>query len=558
MSKQATRPSSTPASNRSSPAFRRLAGRFGLLVLLLGSLAGFAWFDNEAYRGITYTPQLPPIAWADVPQLGVNAYNIQFEPDRANVTRTLELARDLGARYVRMQMPWEDIEIHGKGDFEDRRNQQAVQSAWDKYDFILNEMQRLGLEPIVRIDRPPQWARATAHATPKFQEGLKENGNSTGPPDTYADYADFVAIVAERYRGKVRFIQLWNEPNLAYEWNWVLPEPERFVELLGQAATAARAANPEVVILFPSLSPTDGLEPRIAPLSELEYLDRVYKAGGAAFFDIMSAQAYGLGQPPDEHRYIRLRTPSDWVWSRPIDTRIDVSRLVLLREVMVQNGDQRKAIWVSEFGYVSAPPELAHEWGEPVTEEQKAAYMVGQLERARREWPWLGVMNAWFLRWGGEPPDPANPTAYFALVQHDFTPLPAYHALREYAAQPAVAGPGAHAWSHPAVIQRGPEEWEVRFTGQSLELFLSSPSRISVDGGQAFERNPDVHGGPISVASSLADSEHTVVVQSALPPDMFMVGRSAPNAWLAVLVPALLIVGLAVVCGRLFYGWGKR
>jgi len=57
----------------------------------------------------------------------------------------LKLAHDLGAHYVRIQMPWEDLEIHGKGDFEDRRDPQHIHSAWGKYDFIVKEAGRLAL-----------------------------------------------------------------------------------------------------------------------------------------------------------------------------------------------------------------------------------------------------------------------------------------------------------------------------------------------------------------------------------------------------------------------------
>lgn len=152
-----------------------------------------------------------------------------------------------------------------------------------------------------------------------------------------------------------------------------------------------------------------------------EYLDQIYALGGKDYFDIMSAQAYGLGQPPDEHRYIRPRL----LPNRPIDTRIDVSRVVLLREVMERNGDADKAIWISEFGYNSAPEQKADadaqtwlirrlNWGQPVSEEIKGEYLVGQLERARAEWPWIGVMNVWFLRWGGPGPDPNDPTLFRA------------------------------------------------------------------------------------------------------------------------------------------------
>jgi hypothetical protein len=512
--------------------------------ILLAALAAFAWVDNAVNRGVTYDPAPPPIAWADVPQLGVNAYNIQFEPDPANVTRTLEMASAMGAHFVRMQLPWDDVEIHAKGDFEDRRNPGQPRNAWEKYDFIFAEMKRLGLEPIVRIDRAPAWARPVANASERFQAGLRENGNSTGPPDNYQDYADFVAAVASRYRGTVRFIQIWNEPNLAYEWNWVLPEPERFAELLKLAAGAARAANPDVVIVFPSLSPTDGLEPRIAPMSELDYLDRVYRAGAAASCIIMSAQAYGLGQPPDEHRYVRLRP----LLTRPLDTRIDVSRVVLIREVMERNNDARKAIWISEFGYVSAPPDLPHAWGNSVSEEQKGAYLVGQLERARREWPWVGAMNVWMLRWGGDAPDPRNPTAYFAIVGHDYTPTPAYEALRAYTQQGAVAGPGAHTWAHPAVRDLGNGRYEVAYTGQSLELVLAAPARIAVDGQAPQSFNHQVEGGAVTVAAGQADGRHTALVESNSPPRQFLVGRQQPLPLLWLLAPIVLVALLAWAC----------
>ena len=514
------------------------------IMLLLGALATFVWVDNGINRGISYEATPPAIQWADVPQLGVNAYNIQFEPDPSKVTRTLEMARAMGAQYVRMQMPWEDVEIHAKGDFEDRRNPDHVRNAWEKYDFIFNEMQRLKLEPIVRIDRPPHWARPQADASERFQAGLLELGTSTGPPDTYTDYADFVAIVAARYRGKVRFLQIWNEPNLAYDWNWVLPEPDRFTERLRLAADAARQANPEAVILFPSLSPTDGLEPRIAPMSELEYLDRVYKAGGTSCFDIMSAQAYGLGQPPDEHRYVRPRP----LLKRPIDTRIDVSRVVLLHEVMLHNGDSRKAIWISEFGYVTAPADLPHSWGRSISEEQRATYLVGQLERARREWPWVGVMNVWMLRWGGDVPDPRNPTAYFAIVDHDFKPSLAYTALQSYAAPGSIAGPGAHSWQHPAVRQLDKRHYELRFIGQSLHLKPVAPVSISIDAQPPQRYNPAPDSAFISIAEGLVDGEHRAMIESDQAPQSFLVSRNPPLPWLWNLIPLVFIAALARLC----------
>lgn len=83
----------------------RLIVHTAVIGLLVAALAVFTWFDNEVNRGVTYTSPDTPIPWADVPQIGVNAYNLQFEPNPADVTRTLELARAMGAHFVRIQMP---------------------------------------------------------------------------------------------------------------------------------------------------------------------------------------------------------------------------------------------------------------------------------------------------------------------------------------------------------------------------------------------------------------------------------------------------------------------
>ncbi|NJP07098.1 MAG: polymerase, partial [Chloroflexaceae bacterium] len=121
-----------------NPRYWRLLVLLGSNVLLLIALIAVIWIDNALNRGITYipAPESTPIPWADGPILGVNAFHLHLEADPKAFTRTLKLARDLGATHVRMQLPWEDIEIHGRGDFEDRRHPDTVGiiSAWQKYD----------------------------------------------------------------------------------------------------------------------------------------------------------------------------------------------------------------------------------------------------------------------------------------------------------------------------------------------------------------------------------------------------------------------------------------
>ncbi|MGC8874023.1 MAG: O-antigen ligase family protein [Chloroflexia bacterium] len=448
---------------------------------------------------------LPRIAEADVPPLGVNLF-LDREPEEATIRRTLAFTRDMGAHWVKQLFPWEQIEPDAKGDFWDER---YGRSTWEHYDRIVQLCQEYGLELIVRLDRPPPWARARVLASPRLQAALAEDPTRdiTGPPDRLEDYGDYVYAVVSRYRGQVRYFQLWNEPNLANEWNWEPIDPERFVELLRIGYTRAKEANPEAVILFPSLAPNDGLDPR--HMSDLEFLRRVYEAGGGAYFDIMSAQLYGLGQPPYERSPVGLDRRK---WR--LITRTDVSRVVLLREIMERYGDAGKAVWVGELGWHSTPagwtgrPSIA---GPSVSEETKGAYIVQALERSLAEWPWMGVRNIWFLRWGGPPPDPDDPTIFFQLVTYDFRTLPAYEAVRAWAASPLL-GVGYHRMA-------GPTEWEGAFLGTRLDLLLPAGAdpgalRVEVDGMPCrlrFDRREGAEDRYIA-ATRLADGRHTVRV----------------------------------------------
>jgi hypothetical protein len=85
-----------------------------------------------------------------------------------------------------------------------------------------------------------------------------------------------------------------------------------------------------------------------------------------------------------------------------------------------------------------------------VTEEQQARYVVEAYQRIQEEWPWVGVVNFWFFKRATDL-EKDRPEYYFRMVEPDFTPLPVYEALKEYANQPPVMYPGYHQEDHWAV-----------------------------------------------------------------------------------------------------------
>jgi hypothetical protein len=318
--------------------------------------------------------------------------------------QTLSHLHDAGFKFIRQQFPWEDIEIHGKGDFVDRRNDSSGIDAWEKYDNIVSLSEKYDIEIIARLDNPPAWSRV-----------LTDTIGTHAPPDSLDDYGDFVEAVVARYRGRINYFQLWNEPNIYPEWGEQVVDPEAYTKLLCTGYKRAKQANPEAKIVVGALSPTVAMDGR--DMNDLIFLQRMYRAGAGECFDIFSAQGYGLWSGPTDQRL------------RP--TVINYPHVLLLRDVMVKYGDADKAVWISEAGWNTVPEGMEERYGQ-VDEEQQARYAVQAYERAQAEWPWAGVINYWFLK---RPSDSEidQPWYYFRLMEPDFTPTQAFNALAEFA-----------------------------------------------------------------------------------------------------------------------------
>ncbi|MCC6169439.1 MAG: cellulase family glycosylhydrolase [Caldilineaceae bacterium] len=408
----------------------------GLTLLALRTPPARAWLWNqtgeEAFaaqvKGLTdlLSGQLRPrldvqpaaaMQHVDVDPFGVNVF-LEQEADPAKRALAVQMAANAGYHWLRQEFPWEDIEIHAKGDFEDRRHE-PYRSAWDKYDHIVDLAEQHGMELIVRLSNPPAWSRATG-----------DDMGSFAPPDDNADFADFVAAVVRRYQGRIRYYQLWNEPNIYPEWGNYPISPEDYTELLKAGAEAARAADPNAVIIAGALAATINLQPdRPNPdqnsLSDFIFLQRMYDAGAAPYFDIMAVQGYGL-------------------WSGPTDRRmhprvLNISHHLFIRDLMVANGDAAKPIWISEMNWNAAPDDVEPRYGR-VSLAQQAAYLPLAYTRVRTEWPWIGVANTWYLKRATDAWEQnRQPEAYFRLLAPDFTPQPVYTAMAEYIARLGAA-----------------------------------------------------------------------------------------------------------------------
>jgi hypothetical protein len=99
---------------------------------------------------------------------------------------------------------------------------------------------------------------------------------------------------------------------------------------------------------------------------------------------------------------------------------------------MVAHGDSEKAIWISEMNWNALPAvsDLPAHYGR-VTLEQQAHWAPLAYQRAREEWPWMGVVNFWYFKRANDA-EKNQSWYYFRMAEPNFTLLPVYYAVKNY------------------------------------------------------------------------------------------------------------------------------
>ena len=169
---------------------------------------------------------------------------------------------------------------------------------FSKLDAIVADAERHSLTILPILYWPPKWAQP-------IYEHLGE-------------YGAFIEATVVRYGSRFPAIEIWNEENLAGFWGEA-PNPTNYVAALRAAYEAAKCANPDVTVY---LGGTAGVP--------MDFIEAIYKNGGAAFFDAMNVHPY----------------------SHPYAPEGDLDRkLENLRALMAKYGDAEKPIVITEHGW---------------------------------------------------------------------------------------------------------------------------------------------------------------------------------------------------------------
>jgi hypothetical protein len=316
--------------------------------------------------------------------------------------RDIALARQAGLHWIKMAVPWRSIEPSCKNCID-----------WDDLDRVVGAASAAGLNILVRVDHQPAWSRVTAV--------------DNGPPDDVYDYADFVSVLARRYRlgspkGTIQAIEVWNEPNLNREWGGAIVDKNQaaqYVFMLKQTYQAVKAEDPSKIIVSAGLSPTGTNDGTAQP--DDVYLGWLYEQGLAKYSDAIGVHGAGFSPPEAEigsNPNIAADAAHNFAYFRRVEQ---------LHNIMVANGDVNKQIWLLEFGWTTDQVHSEYAWF-AVTPEQQADYVVRAYQYARTNWaPWIGPMFVWNFADPSWTPDVEQ--YWWSITNPDGTTRPAFDRL---------------------------------------------------------------------------------------------------------------------------------
>ncbi|EFO81221.1 hypothetical protein OSCT_0917 [Oscillochloris trichoides DG-6] len=252
---------------------------------------------------LTLLPTTPtrsaPLAAPLSSVFGINSHIASRYPIYESLATPADVVANIGVGWVR-----EDFQFA------------RIQPSRDKFDWgwhdrMIDLMSARGIQVIGLLNAPtPSWASG-------------QPGNTFYPPDPQT-FANFASAVVTRYRGRISYWQVWNEPDNAHYWQ---PQPNipAYAELLKATYRAIKAADPNAQVLAASV---------VSPQPAGDFLRQLHAQGAWNSFDIISVHPYTEPAGPEEGQ-------------------INVAGIGSIQGVAANYGS--KPIWATEFGWSAGP-----------------------------------------------------------------------------------------------------------------------------------------------------------------------------------------------------------
>lgn len=205
-------------------------------------------------------------------------------------------------------------------------------------DKLMALAEKNGIEVTYSLCHTPTWASA------RPTEGAWGPGH-VAEPANIEDWKNYVRTVATRYKGRIHYYEIWNEPNLAQFYTGSV---DKMVELTDTATAVLKEIDPTIKVIAPS--PTTDLD-------GVSWLNQFLAKGGAKNADIIGF-----------HFYVPRTYP---------EAMLDYINQV--KGVMTSNNVAAKPLWNTESGWfvadhLSTVPAVAN-W-KVLNDDESSAYIA--------------------------------------------------------------------------------------------------------------------------------------------------------------------------------------
>ncbi|MCP4221299.1 MAG: endo-1,4-beta-xylanase [bacterium] len=235
----------------------------------------------------------------------LNSANVSSQPYGINVhvpdNAVLAKIVNSGIKWIRVSVDWFAVEP-SRGTFD-----------WSQHDRVAEYADSHGLSILFTLSYTPSWAN---------------NGNGTNAPaDNPADWENFVRTTVNRYKSKVKYWAIWNEPNTVDFFS--AGKEEFLASVFLPAARAVRTADPSAFIVGPELSHLTSAG------HEWYFWMKYILVNGGNYIDIVSHHIYK--EEGVSHIYDLLEQGEHLIPS--------------VKSIVEDSGQGNKPFWITETGW---------------------------------------------------------------------------------------------------------------------------------------------------------------------------------------------------------------